>query len=62
MNDIQNIHKEKINLHLNLKEKVENIRQVFYLTVIYKDEKDKNKWVEDEKATEIVRRIFNLTM
>ena len=27
-----------------------------------KDEKDKNKWVVDEKAAEIVRRIFNLTM
>ncbi|HGD6784245.1 TPA: DUF4368 domain-containing protein [Streptococcus agalactiae] len=27
-----------------------------------KDEKDKDKWVVDEKAAEIVRRIFNLTM
>lgn len=27
-----------------------------------KDEKDKNKWIVDEKAAEIVRRIFNLTM
>ena len=26
-----------------------------------KDEKDKNKWIVDEKAAEIVRRIFNLT-
>ena len=27
-----------------------------------KDEKDKDKWIVDEKAAEIVRRIFNLTM
>ncbi|MDU7650652.1 MAG: recombinase family protein [Anaerococcus vaginalis] len=27
-----------------------------------KDEKDKDKWVVDEKAAQIVRRIFNLTM
>ena len=27
-----------------------------------KDEKDKNKWIVDEKAAEIVRKIFNLTM
>ena len=27
-----------------------------------KDEKDKDKWVVDEKAAKIVRRIFNLTM
>lgn len=27
-----------------------------------KDKKDKDKWVVDEKAAEIVRRIFNLTM
>ena len=27
-----------------------------------KDEKDNDKWVVDEKAAEIVRRIFNLTM
>ena len=27
-----------------------------------KNEKDKDKWVVDEKAAEIVRRIFNLTM
>ncbi|ERT56614.1 recombinase family protein [Peptoniphilus sp. BV3C26] len=27
-----------------------------------KDEKNKDKWVVDEKAAEIVRRIFNLTM
>ena len=27
-----------------------------------KDEKDKNKWIVDEKAAEIVRRIFNMTM
>ena len=27
-----------------------------------KDEKDKNKWIVDEKAAEVVRRIFNMTM
>ena len=27
-----------------------------------KDEKDKDKWIVDEKAAEIVRKIFNLTM
>lgn len=27
-----------------------------------KDEKDKDKWIVDEKAAQIVRRIFNLTM
>ena len=27
-----------------------------------KDEKDKDKWIVDEKAAEIVRRMFNLTM
>ena len=27
-----------------------------------KDEKDKDKWVVDEKAAEVVRRIFNMTM
>lgn len=27
-----------------------------------KDEKDKDKWIVDEKAAEIVRRIFSLTM
>ena len=27
-----------------------------------KDEKDKNKWIVDEKVAEIVRRIFNMTM
>ena len=27
-----------------------------------KDEKDKNKWIVDEKAAEVVRRIFNMIM
>ena len=27
-----------------------------------KDERDKNKWIVDEKAAEVVRRIFNMTM
>lgn len=27
-----------------------------------KDEKDKNKWIVDKKAAEVVRRIFNMTM
>ena len=27
-----------------------------------KDGKDKNKWIVDEKAAEVVRRIFNMTM
>lgn len=27
-----------------------------------KDEKDKNKWIVDEKAAEVIRRIFNMTM
>lgn len=27
-----------------------------------KDERDKNKWIVDEKAAEVVRRIFNMIM